>query len=166
MLALAFTLALLSAPPPMTVVDSAGATVDLRSAGRALPSVIVIMKGSWCPVCVAQLKSLESRLEAIESLEAKVMALNADSPKDNAALKQRVHLKIPIFADLKGHIIRGLGLWPMGHSTPLPGLVFMDACGEVVEVRSGRAPGRFADRYILRRLREIGQRGGRCKTFI
>ena len=50
-----------SGPAAVTVTSPDGRSLPLPGIGRGKPVAVVVMKGTWCPVCSAQLQRLDRR---------------------------------------------------------------------------------------------------------
>jgi len=133
---------------------------DLEAAAARGRLVVVVMKGSWCPVCVGQLQRFAAIEDKLHKLDARVVGLNADRPADNRVLENS--LGIPILSDPDKTVLRGLGLWRDDWKHPMPAVVVLDRCGEERGRIVGRRPGLNADDAVLKLLAEIAADPGQC----
>ncbi|MFT6633253.1 MAG: peroxiredoxin [Bacteriovoracaceae bacterium] len=84
--------------PEVTLKDTAGKSFSL--AGQDKTTVIVFYRGSWCPYCVKQLKSLNE--EVVGKLDPKTMqlvAISVDRPKVAMKMKRNFDLKYTVLSD-------------------------------------------------------------------
>ncbi len=75
-------LAIGSALPDGTFVDSNGKSVDLRSiAGKRL---LVFHRGNWCPFCVDQKNDLNAKLDEFQRKGTSVVFISSQTPKSKS----------------------------------------------------------------------------------
>lgn len=101
------------------------------TAGRT--SVIVVMKGARCPVCVTQLRAL-GRAE----LAADVVGMTHDSEAAAAAVTRSTGVR----TSSHPAAIRAMGLWLAQYDMAQPAIVVYDRCGTETGRILGRGPGR------------------------
>src|SRR5690606_15957055 len=68
------------------LVTHDGKQTSLAAQANGWHLVVVVMKGHWCRVCVAQLERLAELSATLKSLTARVVGLNADAPESNRQL--------------------------------------------------------------------------------
>ena len=160
--------AALDPPSPATarVKGAAGADTTLKSAAGGRPTVVIVSKGHWCPICRDQLSSTGRRSAALESLGAYALGLSADSPKVNSEVSEALGLPFPILSDQGGEVLDALGLYSKRRKHAIPGLVFLDKCGDVAGVYKGRRPGSSQDLFIEERLRALLAQTRNCRNAI
>ena len=84
--------------PEVILKDTTGKSFNL--AGQDKTTVIVFYRGSWCPYCVKQLKSLNE--EVVGKLDPKTMqlvAISVDRPKVAMKMKRNFDLKYTVLSD-------------------------------------------------------------------
>jgi hypothetical protein len=75
----------------------------------------------------------------------------------------RTHgLKFPVLGEPSAALLERLGFWwpEMGH--PMPGLIFLDRCGDVNRRVFGRRPGSSQDDIVIDILRELAKQPAAC----
>ena len=116
---------------------------------------IVVMKGTWCPVCQRQLKRLSRQLHRVQSAGATVVGLTDASPETNARLMEKLDLTFPIMSDASKDLLESLGMWRAEACHAIPGVILLDESGTVVDIHRGRYPGKPQDQFVIDRLRHI-----------
>jgi peroxiredoxin len=139
-------------------------TTSLARAAGGGRLVVVVMKGSWCDVCVGQLRELARRREDLVKLSARVVGLSPDPVAKNKKVAADNRLPWPILTDGGHEVTAALGLWREDWGHPLPAIVVFDRCGIERARIVGRAPNDGAERQILRLLRQLEQRPERCSV--
>jgi len=139
-----------------------GARTSLSEAGNGAPLAVVVIKGHWCPVCTDQLESLSQRVREIQRTGGAVVGLSTEDAGTNQMLMDRHELNFPILAEPSARLLEQLGFWlpKMGH--PMPGLIFLDHCGDFAGSHRGRRPGTSQDALVLKTLRELAERRYSC----
>ena len=117
---------------------------------RGQPVAVVVAKGTWCPVCVDELRRLgHVPTGAVVGLfaepEAKVEAAGASLP-------------VPVVADPDHAWVERHGFTRPGLSHPLPGVLFLDRCGAPAGRLDGRSPGRSQASRIAAVLQALAER--------
>jgi len=143
-----------------TLVDPQGQSASLASAARGQRAVVVVMKGTWCSVCVAQLERLASLQASLDALDTRVVGISADPSADTAALSAR--LPWPVYSDPAHAVIEAMGLWLPARVYPQPGLVVYDRCGVERARQAGRGPGWRPEPAILKLLEEMAAAPAAC----
>ncbi len=151
--------ALASAGVAQGFVDAEGRAVKLTTYTRAGPAAVVVMKGTWCGVCVAQLRRLEAQRSALKAIGAEVVGLHSEPPAASRKLKG---LSLPILSARSPGWLRTQNLWLERLGFPMPGIVFLDRCGQISEVVRGRRPGQDQTKLILRTLERLAKAPAGC----
>ena len=125
-------------------------SIGLDEIAPGKPVAIIVMKGTWCPVCRAQLQRLQERMDEIEGAGAVIVGMTTQSPVENETAAAQLGLAFPILSDADWDVIQSFGL--IGASHPTPGVVFLDERGHVQDIVPGRYPGRPQEDWIIRRL--------------
>lgn len=134
-----------------------GDSIALDEIAPERPVAIVVMKGSWCPVCQRQLKRLSKQLRDVQSANAAVVGLTTAVPEQNRRLRQKLGLQFPILSDTSKDFHRRLDMWRDGACHAIPGVVFLDESGDIVKVHRGRYPGKPQDEFVLDTLRKLSR---------
>jgi peroxiredoxin len=124
--------------------------------------VVVVMKGEWCPVCRAQLQRLSQLEPRLAELDAKLIALNADSPEANRRMRDALGIGCTVLSDAKQRVLSWLGLWQPRLQQPLPALLVFDRCGAEAARWVGRGPGDRPEAALLEVLRKLSEEKRAC----
>ncbi len=139
---------------------------ELGELGGGRSRVVVVMKGTWCPVCVGQLHEISRGVSARPDLGTAVVGLTLDDRKQIQILRQKQGIKSPIISDPTGKLLARFGLYQKGRPYPMPGLVFIDACGEVYTVIPGRGPGVSQTRLVVQTIQRMRTDAKSCTGVI
>lgn len=85
--------------PAVTLADQTGTPVDLAAASAHGPLVIVFYRGFWCPICMSELRGLQSRMDGFRAAGVRVIAICPDPVEQNRAVVERFGLAFPILSD-------------------------------------------------------------------
>ena len=149
-----------------TLVTSAGALVKLENIASGQVVVMVVMKGTWCPVCVRELRDLSAMKDLFKRLDARLVGLNAQSSSMNGKARAQLGLAPELYSDPEARFLQGQNLWipSMGH--PMPGLLILNRCGRVHSIWTGRAPGFSARARVLSILQRLKEKPSVCRQLI
>ncbi len=142
-----------------------GARTSLAAAAGGHRLVVVVMKGTWCPVCIKQLQRLAKLDKALKRLGVRVVGLTHEGVEKANRLRKERALRHPILSDPKHEVLSLLGLWRPQWGHPLPAMVIFDRCGKERGRISGRAPGERPERALLRFLKKLVKRPERCNKI-
>jgi peroxiredoxin len=139
-----------------------GEKVSLSHMAQGTPLAVVVIKGHWCPVCTDQLKSLSRRSKEVRRTGGTVVGLSTEDAGTNRMLMEKHGLAFPMLGEPSARLLEHLGFWmpEMGH--PMPGLIFLDHCGDFAGAKKGRRPGTSQDRLILETLKDLSRRDYAC----
>jgi peroxiredoxin len=142
-----------------SLLDPIGETTSLAAAAHGQTLVVVVMKRSSCPVCDGQLRRLGELHEAIERLDARVVAVAHDraTPIDPSTAAAW-----PVLADPDHRVIESLGLWRGSASEAMPAILIYDRCGAERVRQTGRWGGARPEAEILAYLRGLAQNPATC----
>lgn len=138
---------------PLALPDGDRVTLDELAPGR--PVALVVMKGTWCPVCQKQLKRLSHRMPDIQAADAAVFGLSTSDAETNRRLQNRLELGFPILGDADKSLHRGLEMWVERRGHAMPGVIYLDEEGNIAKVHRGRYPGQNQTDCILDTLDRI-----------
>jgi len=148
---------------PFALPDAAGKPHTLGSyRGRNL--VLVFYLGGTCSHCMEQLQALGKESAAIEALDARVVAVSADSPEKNRALLASpagAGLSPTLLADVKSEAARRYGAWDDFEDQPLHATFLIDRDGKIRWHRISADPFRdfaFLKEELVRVNRLTGRR--------
>lgn len=139
--------------PEGTLLATDGSAIAPAEIWPRRKVAIVVMKGTWCPVCRAEVDRLEARAHEIWGAESVVAVLTDHTPERNLAFVHKTRTPFPVLADPDHDQLAEWGLYRSGMNHPVPGVVFLDENGEVVKIHRGRYPGRDQGDMILETLR-------------
>lgn len=74
------------------------------------PVIVTFFRGSWCPYCRGELRSIETRLKKIESLGASVLAISPEEPSETIKLEEKLDIGFTLATDHDNVVARRLGL--------------------------------------------------------
>ncbi|MBZ0269984.1 AhpC/TSA family protein [bacterium] len=87
-----------------------GKAIGLKDAMYGRPTVLIVYRGGWCPVCDRQLSGLRHVIDPIRELGVAVVGLSADTPEMLRPTKEKHALDIALLADFDLHAAKALGL--------------------------------------------------------
>jgi len=82
--------------PALTVDVAGGGPLVLPDALAGHFGVVLLYRGSWCPYCNAQLRAFQRAQEALEGVDARVVALSVDDEATTKALIDKNGLTFPV----------------------------------------------------------------------
>lgn len=94
--------------PSLQLLDTEGNSVDLRKFNR--PLVLVFFRGSWCPYCISQLKSLNSQVFDKIKAKAQLIAISVDGLAAAKKMKRRFSLEFQIVSDPKAKSLKAFNI--------------------------------------------------------
>lgn len=140
-----------------------GKTTSLGSVARGKRLVVVVLKGTWCQVCVGQLQRLAKFERQLEKLDARVVGLTHESHAKAKAVARDSGLPFPILSDPKHEVLAALDLWRDEWGHPLPAIVVFDRCGDERGRMSGRRPGDQGEKSLLAFLKKLADKPESCE---
>jgi peroxiredoxin len=96
--------------PDFELPDATGKIVrsaDLLANG---PIVISFYRGSWCPYCSLELKTLQQNLSEFRVKGATLVAISPQTPDQSLTTKQKNELAFPVLSDVGSEVARKFGL--------------------------------------------------------
>ena len=96
--------------PDFDLPDTTGKVVrstDLLAAG---PLVISFYRGSWCPYCSLELKTLQQNLSEFRARGATLVAISPQTPDESLTTKEKNELAFPVLSDAGSKVARKFGL--------------------------------------------------------
>jgi peroxiredoxin len=143
-------------------VTPEGKKIALSEVVAGRPTALVIIKGYWCPVCQEQLASSTRQLAKLEAKGAAIIGLSTEDAGTNRMLMKRLRLDFPIYGEPSARLLERLGFWSKKNGHPIPGILFLDRCGDVAYRYFGRWPGRGQDALIEKTLDQLLRAPARC----
>jgi len=117
------------AAPPFTLSSTGGGEASL-SDFLGKPLVLVFYPGDDTPVCTKQLNSYNNDLSQFEALDARVVAISAQSVESHEKFSDKHGFKFPLLADTDKTVAAAYGtLGPLGF--PRRSVFIVDANGVV-----------------------------------
>jgi len=133
-------LAIGSQLPPVRLRSIDGSYYTPTQAGS--PSVLMFVRGNWCPLCVAQISEIADNYRKIVACGAKVFIIAAQSQQQSKELAERFNVPLIFCTDKKHAVARELGLLheggvPLGASaysanTHYPTSIVTDETGKII----------------------------------
>ena len=108
------------------------------------PAVFLFYRGSWCPLCMAQIREIAAKYAELERRGVKVVLVARQSQEKTEALAARFGVRFDYLVDSGGAAARRLGIEHVGGTpagmealgyetdTTLPTLLVVDANGRIV----------------------------------
>lgn len=135
--------------------DLADNVTSLEGEANHKSLVVVVMKGHWCGVCIAQLRRLGKAQSKLKKLSAQVVGLNTDSVRANRAMAETQNVPFQVLSDRSREVVKELGLWLEEQEHPMPALVVFDACGKEAARVVGRRPGERLEKDLFKLLARL-----------
>jgi peroxiredoxin len=143
-------------------VDAKGRNVSLREVGAGRPLAVAVIKGEWCPACRTQLEAISAKAEDVRAAGGAVIGLSTEDSGTNRKLAKELGLRFDVLGEPEAKLLKQLGFWLPEDGHPLPGVLFLDACGDVATAIVGRQPGVDQTRVILETLDRLARQPTRC----
>lgn len=96
--------------PPIRLADTSGALVTMERRFARKPLVLVISRGPWCPVALAELQALNELVPCLDAVGAGAAAVTPQSPDDNRRTAETLGLNYVLLSDLRGRVARAFGV--------------------------------------------------------
>jgi peroxiredoxin len=97
-----------SAAPLLALTDLAGKSIDFSKEKKK--SVLVFYRGSWCPYCMKQLKSIQKDIIGKLGSEAQLIAISVDSKKVAKKMKRNFGLDFRVISDPKAKSLKAFNI--------------------------------------------------------
>ncbi len=148
-------LAVGSSIPNVTITDSAGESVSLKSLHKDGPVVLVFFRGGWCPFCTKHTQELIKIYPRLKELGAGLVGISPDNPKSSSENVTKNLISFPILSDPDVAAAKAFGLAFMvddqtlekykgygidlerasgrdHHALPIPAVYIVDKAGKIV----------------------------------
>ena len=129
------------------------------------PLAVVVIKGTWCAVCAAQVSRLATYRDELIQLGAGIVVLSPDGAEANKAYGTRIRSPFPVLGDPDHSELAELGLWLPEPGYAMPSVLFVDRCGQLVATKRGRQPGVGDEHAIMGRLRQMAASPAQCRAL-
>jgi peroxiredoxin len=96
--------------PPIRLADACGVLVSLERRFAHQPVVLIVSRGPWCPVALAELQALNDLVPSLDAVGARAAAITPQSPDDNRKTAEALQLNYLVLSDPRGRVARALGL--------------------------------------------------------
>jgi peroxiredoxin len=108
------------------------------------PTIYLFYRGSWCPICVAQVKEIAEKYRDLKERGARVALISPQPEKTTLDLSKRFDAPMDFFVDPKSHAATKLGIihpyglpfgmQPLGYDehTVYPTVIITDAEGMIL----------------------------------
>jgi peroxiredoxin len=96
--------------PDFDLPDATGKVVRSADLLAADPLVISFYRGSWCPYCSLELKTLQQNLSEFRARGATLVAISPQTPDESLTTKQKNELAFPVLSDAGSKVARKFGL--------------------------------------------------------
>lgn len=97
-----------SEAPNLKLKTIQGETLDLRISNK--PLVLVFFRGSWCPYCINQLKSIKKDLFKKVKDKADLVAISVDRKKIAKKMKDKYNFDFHIVSDPKAKTLKAFNI--------------------------------------------------------
>ena len=96
--------------PDFDLPDATGKVVRSGELLAAGPLVISFYRGSWCPYCSLELKTLQQNLSEFRARGATLVAISPQTPDESLTTKEKNELAFPVLSDAGSKVARKFGL--------------------------------------------------------
>lgn len=129
--------------PDFELVDAGGDAVHSRVLA-AKPAVWLFFRGNWCPLCMAQIREVAARYQALHQRGVELLLVTPQPEANTASLAKRFAVPMRFFTDRDNAVARQLGivvegglpagLQALGYDAdvPRPTVLITDAGGRIV----------------------------------
>ncbi len=127
--------------PDFTLTDTQGEAVN-SSAFRQQASLLLFFRGSWCPLCMAQIKEIAASYKALELRGVKVFLVSPQSERQSQKLAKQFDAPMTFMVDKNLKAAKQLGIMhesgtPVGmkgydSDTVMPTAILTDKTGKII----------------------------------
>lgn len=96
--------------PGFSLPNAIGETVALNDLLRNGPVVLSFYRGSWCPYCNLELRSLQANVGEFEARGARLVAISPQVPDESLSLTEKHDLTFDVLSDVGTAVARDYGL--------------------------------------------------------
>lgn len=96
--------------PLFTLPDPIGNGISLKDITTKGPVIVTFYRGSWCPYCNLQLRSLTENIEEIHSLGAELVAISPQTPDESLTIVEKQSLGFAVLSDQDSIVAKSFGV--------------------------------------------------------
>ncbi|MEQ8961908.1 MAG: peroxiredoxin-like family protein [Coleofasciculus sp. C2-GNP5-27] len=96
--------------PNFRLPNAVGKTVELQDLLSRNPVVISFYRGSWCPYCNLELRTLQQSLPEIKELGATLVAISPQTPDNSLSTVEKNDLEFQVLSDVGNQVAKEFGL--------------------------------------------------------
>ncbi len=96
--------------PKILLSNAKGEEISVNSILDNHKVVLTFYRGTWCPYCNLELRTLQNALPQIEAKGAKLIAISPQTPDSTLTTKEKNELTFEVLSDLNGEIAREMNL--------------------------------------------------------
>lgn len=138
-----------------------GESVALSLFAMDNPVALIVLKGGDCPVCNQLVKDVAHLQSSVPGAKGKAAAVLWKEDPSKLSLKERNFQGIPLFRTSLEFFVE-FDFWDIRHRTPVPGVLFLDRCGEPTYIVHGRSQRGSQAVLILKVLAHLAQKPSEC----
>jgi peroxiredoxin len=96
--------------PGFSLPNATGGTVTLNDLLRDGPVVLSFYRGSWCPYCNLELRTLQANIGEFEARGARLVAISPQIPDESLSVTEKHNLTFDVLSDVGTTVARDYGL--------------------------------------------------------
>jgi len=150
---------------PTNKVRFAGKSVSLSSLAPDKPVALIILKSGDCPVCSGLVKRLAKLKPQVQDTGGAVIAVLWDGDKTGVTATERMFQGSLLVRATKAFLSQ-FEFWDGRNLQPLPGVLFLDRCGEPSYIIEGRSSARGQELMILKTLEHLADQPSTCGMLL
>ena len=143
----------------------AGKPVSFSSLAPDKPVALVILKSSNCPVCAGLMKQLAELKSQVKESGGVVIAVLWDGDSKGTIGTQKTFQGVLLLRATKAFLSQ-YEFWDGRNRIPVPGVLFLDRCGEPSFAIEGRSPHRGQEWMILKTLQHLASQPSNCGMLL
>jgi hypothetical protein len=143
----------------------AGEPIFFSSLAPDKPVALVILKSGDCPICGGLMKRLSKLKSQVAAAGGVVIAILWDGDSTGTFATQKTFQGAVLLLATKAFLLR-YEFWDGRHRKPVPGVLFLDRCGEPSFAIEGRSPHRGQEWMILKTLRHLASQPSNCGMLL
>ena len=96
--------------PGFSLPNATGDTVTLNDLLRDGPVVLSFYRGSWCPYCNLELRTLQAKIGEFEARGARLVAISPQVPDESLSVTEKHDLTFDVLSDVGTTVAQDYGL--------------------------------------------------------
>jgi peroxiredoxin len=96
--------------PGFSLPNATGDTVTLNDLLRDGPVVLSFYRGSWCPYCNLELRTLQANIGEFEARGARLVAISPQVPDESLSVTEKHDLTFDVLSDVGTTVAQDYGL--------------------------------------------------------